>query len=263
VLRQRVLTALIAVVLLLSLLFFAPPFVVRIVIALLFAAAAWEWSQFLDTTSQGVRLLYVALVVVLGSMFTVAFADAQLQLALFALAIVWWLAAFIWVFNFPTPIPTAASWVCGLLVLVPAYVALDVLYLHSPWLLLALLVVVWLADIGAYFAGRRFGRVKLAPRVSPGKTWEGLIGGVAVSVLAAAAIAGYRGADLLVILPLAAAVVLVSVVGDLSVSMFKRHAGIKDSGTLFPGHGGVLDRIDSVSAAAPVFVAGTQLLDIL
>ena len=137
-LGQRVLTALIAVVLLLSLLFFAPPFVVRIVIALLFAAAAWEWSQFLDTTSHGVRLLYVALVVVLGSMFTVAFADAQLQLALFALAIVWWLAAFIWVFNFPTPIPTAASWVCGLLVLVPAYVALDVLYLQSPWLLLAL-----------------------------------------------------------------------------------------------------------------------------
>ena len=259
-LRQRVLTAIVAVVLLLSVLFYAPQPLVRVIIALLFMAAAWEWSQFLGSPSRAIRILYVALVVLAGGILALVFDDAAMRQWVFGVAVVWWLLALIWVFNFPTPIPSPLSWLCGWLIIVPAYIALDNLYLYSPWLLLALLVVIWLADIGAYFSGRALGRVKLAPRVSPGKTREGVVGGLVASLSAAAAMAVYEEANLLVVLPLCFAVVLMSVVGDLTVSMFKRHAGIKDSGTFFPGHGGILDRIDGVSAAAPVFAAGSRAL---
>jgi len=259
-LRQRVLTALIAVAVLLSVLFLAPVAMARLVIGLLFAAAAWEWSQFLETPTRGRRLLFVGFVVAVELVLGLLMPEPWLRSAVLYAAIGWWIAAFAWTFSFPTPIPGAAVWLCGLLMLAPAFVALDWLYLRSPWLLLGLLVLVWLADIGAYFSGRSFGRVKLAPRVSPGKTWEGVFGGLAVALVAASIVALYLGYELLVVLPFCASVVLVSVVGDLTVSMFKRHAGIKDSGKLFPGHGGVLDRVDSVSAAAPVFAAGTVLL---
>ena len=124
-----------------------------------------------------------------------------------------------------------------MLVLVPLFTALVALYSVSPALLLFALVIVWAADIGAYFSGKQFGRVKLAPKISPGKTWEGVIGGLAFVAL-------------LVVIG------NVWINADLAVSMFKRTAGIKDSGKLFPGHGGVLDRVDSVAAAAPLFALG-------
>ena len=120
----------------------------------------------------------------------------------------------------------------------------------------------WSADIGAYFAGKHFGRVKLAPNISPGKTWEGVVGGlIAVAILAI--VSGIYGqGNLSVLLPFCLAIGLLSIVGDLTVSMFKRHAGIKDSGTLFPGHGGLLDRIDSVTAASTLFAAGMAVVGI-
>jgi phosphatidate cytidylyltransferase len=142
-------------------------------------------------------------------------------------------------------------------VLLPAWVSMVGLLetpAHGRKLLLLALAVICAADIGAYFAGRRFGRVKLAARVSPGKTWEGVLGGVTCAALVAVA-----GSQLLGQSPgpaalLGISVAAVSVVGDLTVSMFKRNAGLKDSGNLFPGHGGVLDRVDSVTAATPLFV---------
>ena len=115
---------------------------------------------------------------------------------------------------------------------------------------------VWVADIGAYFSGKRFGKRKLAPQVSPGKSWEGLIGGLLLSLLLTVVVGLYRDwsfSQFLLALPAAALVVLISVVGDLTESMFKRQSGIKDSSNLLPGHGGVLDRIDSLTAAVPVF----------
>jgi len=146
-------------------------------------------------------------------------------------------------------------------VLVGAWVALVELQARSPWLVLAAMGVVWIADTAAYFAGRRFGRRKLAPRVSPGKTWEGVYGAlfaVALYALALAPLAqraGFEGASgtattlafVVVVMLLAA----VSVVGDLFESLLKRQAGVKDSGSLLPGHGGVLDRVDALLAAMP------------
>ena len=121
---------------------------------------------------------------------------------------------------------------------------------------MAVMVLVWGADIGAYFSGRKFGKRKLAPKVSPGKSWEGVFGGLLLSLVITAAVGFMRGwsiSEMFAALFGAAMIVLISVVGDLTESMFKRQAGIKDSSNLLPGHGGVLDRIDSLTAAIPVF----------
>jgi phosphatidate cytidylyltransferase len=157
---------------------------------------------------------------------------------------------------FPTPIPKLAGWICGALVLIPAYLAIMSLYLLQPALLLFVLIIVWVADIGAYFTGKRFGKVKLAPKISPGKTWEGVFGGLLAVAVLALVRARWLEIEIVVLLPFCLAVAIISIIGDLTVSMFKRNAGVKDSGRLFPGHGGVLDRIDSVTAAAPLFALG-------
>ena len=122
------------------------------------------------------------------------------------------------------------------------------------------MLLVVAADIGAYFAGRQFGRNKLAPRVSPGKTWEGVLGGVAGAAIVAAVGVTLFEVPIGPFIGLSLVTVLASVVGDLTESLFKRHAGVKDSGSLLPGHGGVLDRVDSVTAAAPIFLVGLERL---
>lgn len=261
-LRQRIITALIAGSLLLLVLFALPEQAARLVIAILFVAAAWEWSGFLSFSTVTGRLVYTALIAIIQTTvwwFIPAYVSYQLVLLV---AIAWWFSALVWMFFYPTRIPAIVGWVCGALVLIPAYVALDWLYVQSPQLLLVLLAIVWSADIGAYFAGKKFGRVKLAPGISPGKTWEGVVGGlVAVSILA---LIGSRWVDenLTVLVPFCIAIALLSIVGDLTVSMFKRHAGVKDSGSLFPGHGGLLDRIDSVAGASTLFAAGIAIVGI-
>ena len=130
---------------------------------------------------------------------------------------------------------------------------------HGLFLLLYAFVLVWAADSGAYFAGRAFGKHKLAPKVSPGKTWEGVVGGLCTAAILAfifmyffeATLLGQRSVSGFVLLSVAT--VAISVLGDLTESMFKRESGIKDSSQLIPGHGGVLDRIDSLTAAVPFF----------
>ena len=147
-------------------------------------------------------------------------------------------------------------WVAGMLVLLPLYNALIVLYLASPAVLLGALLIVWAADTGAFAAGKLFGRVKLAPKISPGKTWEGVIGGLLTVAMLAVAGACLFDVRVAVLVPFCLAVACASIVGDLTVSMFKRTSGLKDSGSIFPGHGGILDRVDSVAAAAPLFALG-------
>lgn len=254
-LRQRVFTALAAFAALLLILFVFPVVAVKAVFALLMLAGAWEWSGFLKLGSSNARLVYVGLIAVLLAA-VVGFADEQAVSMILKIALAWWLVALIWVFNYPTPIPRLAGWICGALVLIPAYLAIISLYSLQPELLLFVLVIVWAADIGAYFAGKRFGRVKLAPNISPGKTWEGVLGGLAFVAILTLLQARWLAIDIAVLLPFCLAVASISIIGDLTVSMFKRNAGVKDSGRLFPGHGGVLDRIDSVTAAAPLFALG-------
>ena len=253
-LKERVITALIAVAILLLVLFVLPPVVAQVVVALLILAGAWEWSGFLGSRSTALRAAYVFLIALL--MGAVTWLVPQINGLLFQVALVWWVCALVWTLFYPTPIPEAVRWIAGVLVLLPLYKALVVLYLASPAVLLGALLIVWAADTGAFITGKLFGRVKLAPQISPGKTWEGVIGGLLIVALLAAFGGWLFDVRVGVFVPFCLAIACASVVGDLTVSMFKRTSGLKDSGAIFPGHGGVLDRVDSVAAAAPLFVLG-------
>lgn len=252
-LRQRILTAIVALAVLAVVLFVVPAFVARVVIAALLLAGAWEWGGFLFKNQTNGRLVYMVFIGLLMAVLFFAQPASRVIDAVLWGALVWWFMALLWMFFFPTPVARTVTWLCGALVLVPAWTALDLLYVQAPRLLLFALLIVWVADIGAYFAGKGFGRVKLAPKISPGKSWEGVLGGLMAVVLLAAIGSWFLATEISVLIPFCLAVTMLSIVGDLTVSMFKRTAGVKDSGSLFPGHGGVLDRIDSVTAAAPLF----------
>ena len=260
-LKTRIITAVISLIVLCIVLFVVPPAVAVLVMAILILAGAWEWSGFLGVPSVTLRAVYVVLIGTL--MFLAVDVFSQHADILLQVACVWWFIAFVWTFLFPTPIPLSLRWVCGALVLVPLFIALVRLYRMQPELLLIALLVVWVADIGAYFSGKRFGRVKLAPNISPGKTWEGVFGGLSMVLVLTLVWSHFRQLPLSVLMPFCLAVAALSIVGDLTVSMFKRTAGVKDSGKLFPGHGGVLDRIDSVAAAAPLFALGLVWLELV
>ncbi len=256
-LAQRIITAAVLVAVLLPAFLLLPKSFGEALIGLFVLGAAWEWSAFLGWRAPALRLGYVATV---GGLVVAAYLWVPVAVPLAPLlgaSMAWWAVAFALILRFPVSINTAAAGVSGLLVIVPAWVCLVAL-LNTPVggrsLLLLVLAIVWAADVGAYFTGRRFGRVRLAPQVSPGKTWEGVIGGLAAATIVAMAGAAVLGRAVLPAIPLGLSVAAISIVGDLTVSVFKRSAGLKDSGNLFPGHGGVLDRIDSVTAAAPLFV---------
>jgi phosphatidate cytidylyltransferase len=211
------------------------------------------------------RGLYVLIVAAaLFAVWQLTRQDPLLRENLLWVSLAWWGIAFLWIVAGPAAHNRATAFFGGLLVIVPAVIALAHLYRLplGPQLVLFLLLLVWAADVGAFFAGRAFGRLKLAPRVSPNKTWEGLIGGVVVSTVVAVAGVWWFGRPPLAFICLSVAVVLISIVGDLTESMFKRFAGLKDSGSIFPGHGGVLDRFDSVFAAAPIFLLGLYWLNL-
>ncbi|PCC98083.1 phosphatidate cytidylyltransferase [Halopseudomonas pelagia] len=220
---------------------------------------AWEWARLAGETAQKGRVLY-ALVVAL-----MMFALYRLGLPVHYLLIpaaVWWVLAAVMVVRYPRDKGLWASCMVaqllGLLILLPAWAGLVWLreVPNGLWLIVALLVLVWAADIGAYFAGKTWGRRKLMPNVSPGKTIEGFLGGLVFTqllTLLALLYLGWSLSSLLIGLFGAALVVTFSVVGDLTESLFKRDQGLKDSSNLLPGHGGVLDRIDSLTAAIPVF----------
>ena len=260
-LKQRIVTALVALSVLAIVLFVLPQMFARAVVVVLFIAAAWEWAGFLfASAARNQKIAYVLFVGGIIGALQLNLPSISLVDTVLKVAMVWWAVALIWLFVFPTQISRAIAWLCGALVMVPAWIAIDYLYQIAPDLLVFLLLIVWVADIGAYFVGRGFGRVKLAPEISPGKTWEGVLGGLGAVILLTMAAAGFIGIELRILVPFCIAVAMLSIVGDLTVSMFKRNAGVKDSGSLFPGHGGLLDRIDSVTAAAPLYTLGLAWL---
>jgi phosphatidate cytidylyltransferase len=261
-LKTRIATAVVLVCLLLAGLFLLPPAWAAAGFGAVFALGAWEWARFGALTGAAPRSAYAAALVLLVLLAWRWSADPQNLKLLLRLACVWWLFALLWLLVAPARHHRALALLCGVPVLVPAYIALARLLTAThgiaggPQLVLWLVLLVISADIGAYFAGRSFGKRKLAPRVSPGKTWEGALGG-----LAAVAVVAWGGAVHFGLAPFepvafGCAVGIFSVIGDLTESMFKRAAGLKDSGAILPGHGGLLDRIDSVTAAAPLYALG-------
>lgn len=258
-LKQRIITALLLLPIALGGFFLLEGAQFALFIGAVVTLAAWEWAQLAGFAGQLQRCLYAGLVVLLIGLL---YLNPVLAWPLLVLAIIWWVAATLLVLSYPQ---SSHFWagrqvrlLIGLVVLLPAWQGLVIIKQlpQANALILAVMVLVWGADIGAYFSGRAFGKRKLAPQVSPGKSWEGVFGGLLLCLLLALAVGIYQSWSLgqvLCALAGTVVVVLISVVGDLNESMFKRNAGVKDSSNLLPGHGGVLDRIDSLTAAIPVF----------
>lgn len=267
-LKQRVITALVLAVIFLAALFALPAGYFSFFIAAVVVVSAWEWANLSGFSSITQRTLYAAFIFVLmiGAAIHLGFGgEAKPRLNeesihdLLLVGCIWWAIALLLVQGYPSSsLLWGHKWLrlgMGLFVLIPTWVAL--VYVrqqeNGAWLVLLLILVIAVADSGGYFAGRRFGRHKLAPAVSPGKTWEGFAGGFLANCLLAVLLGYSLGVPILLMLVLILPTSLVSVLGDLLESMVKRHAGVKDSGHILPGHGGILDRVDGITAGAPVF----------
>ena len=263
--RARILTAMVLATVLIGVLLYGPKWGPRALFGLFIAAGAWEWSAFLGVSARGARLAYMLLVAVLAIAARALLPEVREFSKLMEFSAAWWLVALLWLLLAPQRTRAWVTALAGVFALIPAWVALTrmaELWPHGAQWVLFVLTLTFAADTGAYFAGHAFGRVKLAPLVSPGKTWEGVLGGMVFAAVVGFAGSGWFNLVAGGFIPLCLAAAAFSVVGDLTESMFKRAAGLKDSGRLFPGHGGVLDRVDGVLAAAPVMCLGLVWLGV-
>jgi len=278
-LKQRIITALILAPAAIAAIFYLPIMYFAILLLVIIGIGAWEWGPFMgfDTTTRRVGFVGTTLFLIAGLWTTVSLNDlwtysGQLNsyaLAVLWLAVAWWLFSAFLMLSYPN---ASGFWskhrsvrgVFGWLTLVPTWLAFMVIRTndyqvdtyHGAQLLMFLLLMVWSADIGAYFFGKAFGKNKLMPNVSPGKTFEGFLGGIfsaCILVSIAAYLLAWNQGQVITVLLVTVLITTVSVLGDLNESMLKRQAGVKDSGSILPGHGGILDRIDSLTATAPVF----------
>jgi len=266
VFKQRVITAVILVLGFLGLLFSLSSLHFSLVVAPIVLLAGWEWSNLMGISATRHRLAYItllALALAAAALILNLFASLDVAMAqnLCLAASILWAVIFLWVQGYPSSAilwsPRPVLGLLGLLLLSFTWVAIALLVHlpHGAWLLLFAVVVVALADIGGYVAGNLFGKHKLAVLVSPGKTWEGFFGGILLQCVLIVLLSQFmpQQITLTMLVALVIPVSLYSVLGDLFESMVKRHSGVKDSGNILPGHGGVLDRIDGLIAALPLF----------
>ncbi len=275
-LKQRIITAIILIVALVTATIFLSPFYFSLILTPVVLIAAWEWGGFIGLDSKEARTSYcVTIGLMLAGLFFLLdispdskVLDATRVITLLILGMIFWcLSLFVlWgypgnrsLWNDPSRIATM-----GIFSLIPTWIGLVQLkYLQTEgYFLLALVVLVAAVDIGAYFVGSNFGRRKLAPDLSPKKSWEGVWGGLGACVLLGSLLIwmldshlqNLSASQILILFLLTGAITVLSVVGDLLESMLKRNQSIKDSGAILPGHGGILDRVDGLMAATPVFV---------
>lgn len=283
-LKERILSAIVMIAVAIGALFALSPLPFTLAIAAIIVLGMWEWAQFAGLKRPIARAI-VGFVTFGLLFFPIIAATSHIQASRFLtdettpllfVGCIWWLVAFGLVITYPKSAEiwaksVSAKFIFGFCTLVPFLIGTLALRFYQYnvneyqglYLLLYVFLLVWGADSGAYFAGRAFGKHKLAPKVSPGKSWEGAIGGVITSAIIAVIFLKTtpenvfgRELDTGAFVVLSIITVAVSILGDLSESMFKRQAGIKDSSNLIPGHGGILDRIDSLTAAVPVFATG-------
>lgn len=263
-LKQRIITAVILLFVLGGLVVFLPPMGFLVLLLLVLTIASWEWAALLDWELPRSRIVFAlsmaAVMVVCGY---VAGMPNEISIpslaAILLVSLLFWILATLAIVSYPK---TAALWsgkvprlADAVIILVSTFIALAFIRLneHGLWYLFYMVGVVCAADIGAYFTGKNFGKRKLAPKVSPAKSWEGFIGGLASTMLLAFLVNLSVEMPAHVIYPATLLTAVASALGDLHESMLKRHTGIKDSSQLLPGHGGVLDRMDSLLSATPVF----------
>lgn len=271
-LKQRVITAVVMILLLGAGILLLPPVWLAGLFALVVIVASWEWAGLSGLNAWPAKAAYALLVAGLmalacgySQLLSERSSDQPVRDVL-GLGCLWWAIALLWVKSFPASAviwrPVLMRLLMGLLVLIPAWVAFVFLRLHSHGVgfIFVLIAIVTTADIGAYFSGKAWGKSKLAPNVSPGKSWAGFWGGLAASSVLALLLWLTLGLlmdssafELTTVIAVAVVTSLASVLGDLLESMVKREQGVKDSGRILPGHGGLMDRIDSMTAAAPVF----------
>lgn len=272
-LTQRLFAAIVLIPVVILCLFFLPLLGFASIVIVICALAAWEWAQFLAIKSLKNRYLFTLIItfsIVFIYYLSANIVEHTIILKVILLcSLVWWLVAFLLVVSYPRSVTLWQNKPTKILLayftLLPFFLGMVELrsidYFNDPYRgafwLLYVLVLVWATDSGAYFAGRAFGKHKLAPKVSPGKTIEGFFGGVALSLIISIIVyfSDYFPISFFNLIVCSILAIFSSVVGDLTESMFKREAKIKDSGNLIPGHGGILDRIDSLTAAIPVFAA--------
>jgi phosphatidate cytidylyltransferase len=270
--KQRVITGLILAPIGIAVVLFLPTMALAVFTAVTVLVAMWECTRMAGVASRPVRSGVVAIVALALVFLWMARGDALIWY-LIAAGVVWWVVALLWLRNFsfgaaPTRENAAIKLIAGLFATLPAWVALTRLHGDPQsghgWALLALMLVS-VADTAAYFTGSRYGKVKLCPQISPNKTIAGVYGALASGAILST-IGGWllhlRGLALVALIALALVAVVASIIGDLFESLIKRQAGVKDSGTLFPGHGGMFDRLDGMFAALPVFALGKWLLDL-
>ena len=264
-LKQRIITAVILAALFFTALFGLPTFYFAIAALVALMTAVYEWGK-LAGLKPGASLAYAGGVLVIGALIFLytgfdparGFPPRPVLALCGAAAAFWIVIAPLWLNLGWTTRRTPLMVVLGAVLILALWMAMAQLHARSPWLLLAAMLVVWIADTAAYFAGRKFGRRKLAPVISPGKSWEGVYGGLlgvavyAVLLLFFSPLAADPRVSRPLVIVAALVLAMVSVVGDLFESWLKRQAGVKDSGNTLPGHGGVLDRIDALIPALPV-----------
>lgn len=269
-LKHRVITAVVLIAAFLGTLLKAAPPVFCIFSEIVVLWAAWEWTLLMGLKKIAWRFAYVLfLFAVMQGIFFVSVPMIVCEYAFYA-TFFFWLLMVPLIALYPRGLFWKKSILCqaamGMFVLIPCWFAINfirVVNLNGQYLLLYLFVLIWSADIAAYFIGQKWGKRSLAPQVSPGKTWAGVYGGIFVALLITAATLYWFKVPYAMwpyTLALTLVTIAFSVVGDLFESMFKRSEGLKDSGKLLPGHGGLLDRIDSLTAAAPVFTLGAIIL---
>jgi len=262
-LNKRIATALVLIPLVLCLIFFLKTPHFQIAMTAVLVLGAWEWCRLIGIKEIRVQAVYII------SLIALAFISMEIpSIVVYLIASMWWLVAIYLVATYPK---SEYLWrnklvlkaLIGAAILIPTWRGVVELQADNAWKMLFVFVLVWAADIGAYFSGRQFGKHKLAPNVSPGKSIEGVIGGLLAALLIGLTFKGLVGLDSLSILEalvIFMVVVLFSIIGDLSESLFKRSSGVKDSSQLLPGHGGILDRIDSLTAAVPIYFAATYFI---
>ncbi|PKO58670.1 MAG: phosphatidate cytidylyltransferase [Betaproteobacteria bacterium HGW-Betaproteobacteria-19] len=264
-LKTRIITAFILLFGLLGAVFMLPASLWLVFCALVCGGAAWEWGGLARFATPGRTIFAVLTGVLCGVLGALSGLGGASAPVIGLLAPLYLASALFWVLVIPFWLrlkwrlsSAGMAIVVGLVVMVPPALALAHLRQLGPWLLLAVMAMVWVADIAAYFSGRAFGRHKLAPGISPGKTWEGAFGAAAgVSVFGYVLVFFFAAFEMpgwlyMAALPLLLAFTAVSIIGDLFESLLKRQAGIKDSGAILPGHGGILDRIDSLTSTLPM-----------
>jgi len=278
-LKHRIITAVVLAPAVIAAIFYLPLIYFAGLLLIIMAIGAWEWGPLMGFSNVIRRLVFVLVTVFLISTLWRYFPlehlwinESTLQQSIIYIlwgAVAWWILSAILTFLYPRYSKFWSSHrsiraLFGWLTLVPTWLAFIVLrsseygsdMLHGAQLLMFLFLMVWSADVGAYFVGKSMGKHKLLPNVSPGKTMEGFIGGVICACILigiAGFIMNWNVEQFLLVLPITVLITTVSVLGDLNESMFKRQAGIKDSGSILPGHGGILDRIDSLTATAPIY----------